>query len=117
MKREHSFILGMAAVVCFALLGCTRTYNYYTTKSDKCVFDSSEVKKLRAENKKARSDVYWIAKQRDQLKIDKHELQGKIGDTNVFPIMRFTDEGKLIQPIIKPHLTLEYIPENHFTKQ
>lgn len=97
MKREHLFILGMAAVVCFELLGCTRTYNYYTTKADKCVFDSSEVKKLRAENKKSRSDIYWIAKQRDQLKIDKHELEGKIGDTNVFKRMYFDNEGKLIQ--------------------
>ena len=96
MKREHSYLLGVGTLLCFALFSCTKTYNYYTTKVEKCAFDSSEIKQLRAENKKARSDVYWIAKQRDQLKIDNHELEGRIGDTNVFPIMRFTDDGKLI---------------------
>jgi len=94
MKREHSFITGMAIILCFMLWSCTRTYNYYATTVTKTVCDSSGFKKLDAENKKLRQEKYYIAKQRDKLRIENHELQTT--DTNIFKVMRFDKEGKLV---------------------
>jgi len=36
--------------------------------AEKCVFDSTELKELRAENKKVRNDLYWVVKERNEFR-------------------------------------------------
>jgi len=58
MKREHSYILGIASLLCFCLWSCTSTLIWRVEKIDK-VEVKAEVKKdtVKTDVKKKRIDV------------------------------------------------------------